>query len=110
MVTAIKIQAYNDIMKDLVFIQFFIVQSFLFTHAGDTLQSKGESIINAIYDTTWHELPAPAMRDLVLIMMRTNIPERLSAGKFFYITRSTTTDIMKTALSYISFLQVAMKD
>ncbi|XP_025159428.1 odorant receptor coreceptor [Harpegnathos saltator] len=102
---SLKHQDYTDVLKSMMFIQYFIVQSFLFTHAGDTLQSQSESIVTAIYSTTWHELPPTTMKDLALIMMRTRIPLRLSAGKFFYITRSTITDILTTALTYISFLQ-----
>ncbi|EFN63735.1 Odorant receptor 47a [Camponotus floridanus] len=96
-------------MKSLLFIQYFIIQSFLFTHTGDVLRNKSESIVSAIYDSTWHEFSSTTMKDLILIMMRTNVPLQLSAGKFFYITRSTTTDILKTALTYISFLQATME-
>ncbi|XP_014487405.1 PREDICTED: uncharacterized protein LOC106751126 [Dinoponera quadriceps] len=102
---SLKQQDYTDVIKSMIFIQYFIVQSFLFTHAGDTLQTQSELIVTAIYSTAWHELPSATMKDLILIVMRTKIPLRLSAGKFFYITRSTITDILTTALTYISFLQ-----
>ncbi|XP_032680060.1 odorant receptor coreceptor-like [Odontomachus brunneus] len=102
---SLKHQDYTDVIKSMIFIQYFIVQSFLFTHAGETLQNQSESIVMAIYSTTWHKFPSTTMKDLILIMMRTKIPLRLSAGKFFYITRSTITDILTTALTYISFLQ-----
>lgn len=107
---SIKHQNYADVFKSMSFVQYSIVQSFLFTHAGDALQSQSESIVSAIYDTTWHELPYSTMKDLILIIMRAKIPLQLTAGKFFYITRKTTTDILKTALTYISFLQVKMEN
>ncbi|XP_025265631.1 odorant receptor 85f-like [Camponotus floridanus] len=108
-IVSVKHQEYIDVMKSLLFIQYFIIQSFLFTHTGDVLRNKSESIASAIYDSTWHEFSSTTMKDLILIMMRTNVPLQLSAGKFFYITRSTTTDILKTALTYISFLQATME-
>ncbi|XP_067210046.1 odorant receptor 13a-like [Linepithema humile] len=104
-----KHQNYTDVIKSIMFIQYYTIQSFLFTHAGDTLQNQSESIVSAIYNTTWHELPYTAVKDLILIMMRTKIPLQLTAGKFFFITRRTTTDILKTAVAYISFLQVTME-
>ncbi|XP_067210040.1 odorant receptor 13a-like isoform X2 [Linepithema humile] len=107
---SIKHQNYVDLVKSIVFVQYYIVQSFLFTHAGDALQYQSESIVSTIYSTTWHELPYTKMRDLILIMMRTRVPLQLTAGKFFYITRRTTTDILKTAMTYISFLQVTMEE
>lgn len=109
-IISVKHQDYNNVAKSMVFIQFFIVQSFLFTHAGETLQKQSESIVSTIYNTTWHNLPPTIVKDLMFIMMRTRIPLQLTAGKFFYITRSTTTDILKTALTYISFLQVTMEE
>ncbi|KYQ53423.1 Odorant receptor 47a, partial [Trachymyrmex zeteki] len=87
----------------------YIVQSFLFTHAGETLRKQSESIVLAIYSTTWHKLSPSVVKDFIFIMMRTKIPLQLTAGKFFYITRSTVTDILKTALSYISFIQMAVE-
>lgn len=102
---SLKHQDYEDVVKSMIFIQYFMVQSFLFTHAGETLLTQSESIFTAIYDTEWHELPPTTMKDIILILMRTRTPLRLSAGKFFYVTRSTITDIMTTAMTYISFLQ-----
>ncbi|XP_067210054.1 odorant receptor 13a-like [Linepithema humile] len=104
-----KHQNYTDVIKSIMFIQYYTIQSFLFTYAGDALQNQSESIVSAIYNTTWHELPYSAVKDLILIMMRTKIPLQFTAGKFFYVTRRTTTDILKTALTYISFLQVTME-
>ncbi|XP_024888065.1 odorant receptor 13a-like [Temnothorax curvispinosus] len=109
-IVSIKHQNYTDIVKSMIFVQFFMVQSFLFTHAGETLQKQSESIVSAIYSTSWHELPPIIVKDLIFIMMRTKTPLQLTAGKFFYITRSTTTDILKTSLTYISFLRVTMEE
>ncbi|KAM0730370.1 Odorant receptor 2a [Formica fusca] len=107
-IVSVKHRDYTIIVKSMFFIQFFIIQSFLFTHAGDTLRNQSESIVSTIYDSTWHEFSSTAMKDLILIMTRTKFPLQLSAGKFFYITRGTTTDILRTALTYISFLRVTM--
>ncbi|XP_072760028.1 odorant receptor 85c-like [Anoplolepis gracilipes] len=110
LIVSVKHQNYTDVVKSITFIQLSFVQSFMFTHAGDTLRNQSESIVLAIHDSTWHKFSPSAMKDLIFIMMRTNIPLQLTAGKFFYITRSTMTDILKTALTYISFLQVTMTE
>lgn len=109
-IVSVKHHDYTNVVKSMIFVNFFILQSFLFTHAGETLQKQSESIVSAVYSITWHELPSTIVKDLVFIMMRTKIPLQLTAGKFFYITRSTTTDILKAALTYISFLQVKMEE
>lgn len=107
---SVKHHDYVNVARSMTFIQFCMIQSFLFTHAGETLQTQSESIFSAIYSTTWYKLPPIVVKDLIFIMMRTRIPLRLTAGKFFYITRSTMTDILKTALTYVSFLQVTLKE
>ncbi|KAL0129877.1 hypothetical protein PUN28_001858 [Cardiocondyla obscurior] len=110
MLVSAKHQNFVDVVKSMIFVQFFIVQSFLFTHAGETLREQSESIVSTIYGTKWHKLPPVIVKDLIFIMMRSKIPLQITAGKFFYVTRSTTTDILKTALTYISFLQVTMDE
>lgn len=87
-----------------------MVQTFLYTYAGDMLQDRSESIVYAIYSSAWNEMSPPIVKDLTFIMMRMKIPLRISAGKFFYLTRNTITDILKTTLTYISFLQVTIND
>jgi len=108
-IMSIKNHDYTNVVKSMIIVQFYIVQSFLFTHVGETLRKQSESIVLAIYNTTWHKLPPSVVKDFIFIMMRTKIPLQLTAGKFFYVTRSTITDILKTALSYISFLQMAVE-
>ncbi|XP_029680251.1 odorant receptor 82a-like [Formica exsecta] len=99
---------YKEIIKMVISIQFYIVQTFLYTYAGDILQNQSESIVYAIYSSTWHEMSPTMVKDLIFIMMRMKIPLRISAGKFFYLARTTMTDILKTTLTYMSFLQVTV--
>lgn len=94
----------------LVPIQFYMIQTLLYTYAGDTLQNQSESIIHAIYNSTWHEMSPVMVKDLVFVMLRLKTPLRISAGKFFYLRRSTMTDVLKTTMTYISFLQVTVDE
>ncbi|XP_014487392.1 PREDICTED: odorant receptor 85b-like [Dinoponera quadriceps] len=101
---------YNEVMKLLFFIQFYVLQCFMFTHAGDTLHSQSASISTSIYNTSWYELSPTIVKDMMLVMVRLKTPLQLSAGKFFFLTRSTMTDILKTTITYISFLRVTIED
>ncbi|XP_011878858.1 PREDICTED: uncharacterized protein LOC105568083 [Vollenhovia emeryi] len=105
---SIKQQDYKEMIKMLISIQFYMVQTFLYTYAGDMLQNRSESIVYAIYSSPWHEMSSVMVKDLIFIMTRMKNPLRISAGKFFYLTRNTMTDILRTTLTYISFLQVTM--
>lgn len=107
---SIKQQDYKEMIKMFMSIQFYMVQTFLYTYAGDTLKNRSESIVYAIYSTAWDEMSPVMVKDLIFIMMRMKTPLRISAGKFFYLTRNTMTDILKTTLTYISFLQVTINE
>ncbi|KAF3054281.1 Odorant receptor 193 [Nylanderia fulva] len=101
---------YKELIKMVTSINFFIIQAFLYTYAGDILQNQSESIFYAIYNSTWHEMSPTMVKDLIFIMMKMKIPFRISAGKFFYLARTTMTDILKTTLTYISFLQFTVNN
>lgn len=93
-------------MKSVVVMIVMLLQSFIYTYAGDNLRDQSEALSFAIYNSNWGDFPPNNVRNLAFIMVKTNIPIRLSAGKFFYVTRATFTDILKTAVSYLSALRV----
>ncbi|XP_025987230.1 uncharacterized protein LOC113003172 [Solenopsis invicta] len=93
---------YKEMIKMLLSNQFYV-----FTYASDILQTQSESIIYTIYSSTWHEMSLTMTKDLLFIMMRIQTPLRISAGKFFTLTRITITDILRT-VTYKSFLQMTI--
>lgn len=86
-----------------------LLQSFLYSYAGDNLRDQSEALSFAVYDSNWCDFSINEIKDLTFIMIKTNIPIRLTAGKFFYVTRATFTDILKTAVSYLSALRVMIE-
>ncbi|KAK2588075.1 hypothetical protein KPH14_004140 [Odynerus spinipes] len=97
-----------ETMKSLLFMKFTIMQSFLYTCAGDLLQGHSEDVFHTLWQKSWHDLPSPMIRNCAFVMMRSKKPLRISAGKFIYVSRITLMDIMKAAASYISFLQITI--
>ncbi|EZA52555.1 ObirOr5-Y1 [Ooceraea biroi] len=93
-------------VKSAVIMFVMLLQSFLYSYAGDNLRDQSDALSFAIYDCNWCNFPPNDVRDLAFIMIKTNIPIRLTAGKFFYVTLTTFTDILKTAVSYLSALRV----
>lgn len=87
-----------------------LLQSFLYSYAGDNLRDQSEALSFSVYDSNWYDFPSSDVRDLAFIVVKTNIPIRLTAGKFFYVTRATFTDILKTSLSYLSALRVMVEE
>jgi len=87
---------------------YMLVQSFVYTYGADCLQKESEDISYALYMTSWFTLPFTLMKDLHFSMMRSSIPFRLTGGKFFYVNRETMIYILKTAVSYVSVLRIAL--
>ncbi|KYN39485.1 Putative odorant receptor 22c [Trachymyrmex septentrionalis] len=74
---SIKQQDYKEMIKMFMSIQFYMVQTFLYTYAGDTLKNRSESIVYAIYSTAWDEMSPVMVKDLIFIMMRMKTPLRI---------------------------------
>ncbi|XP_071625920.1 uncharacterized protein [Temnothorax longispinosus] len=98
------------IMKSIVIMIVMLLQCFLYSYAGDNLRDQSEALSFALYDSNWYDFSPNDIRDLTFIMIKTNIPIRLTAGKFFYVTRATFTDILRTAVSYLSALRVMIEN
>ncbi|XP_072759928.1 uncharacterized protein [Anoplolepis gracilipes] len=95
--------------KSIVIMIVMLLQSFLYSYAGDNLRDQSEALSFAVYDSNWCDFSINEIKDLTFIMIKTNVPIRLTAGKFFYVTRATFTDILKTAVSYLSALRVMIE-
>jgi len=89
---------------------YMLAQSFVYTYGADSLQRASEGISYAMYTISWFTLPLALMKDLHFSMMRSNIPFRLTGGKFFYVNRETMIYILKTAASYVSVLRIVLGD
>lgn len=97
-------------VKSITIMIVMLLQSFLYSYAGDNLRDQSEALSFAVYDSNWCDFPPNDIKDLTFILVKTNIPIRITAGKFFYVTRATFTDILKTSVSYLSALRVMMED
>ncbi|KAL6253411.1 hypothetical protein P5V15_005564 [Pogonomyrmex californicus] len=97
------------IVKSIVIMIVMLLQCFLYSYAEDNLRDQSEALSFALYDSNWYDFSPNDVRDLAFIMIKTNILIRLTAGKFFYVTRATFTDILKSAVSYLSALGVMIE-
>lgn len=95
-------------LKCIVLIVTMLVQLYVYTYAGDTLESRTSEIAFAVYDSPWYYSRGHVARDLVLIIDRGNSPYCITAGKFVSMNLFTFKEILKASISYISVLQVLM--
>ncbi|XP_076235207.1 odorant receptor 63 [Calliopsis andreniformis] len=95
-------------LKSGVIILTLLVQLYVYTYAGQALESRTEEIAYAAYDSSWYRFRGNVARDLLLIIHRGNSPYRVSAGKFVSMNLDTFKEILKASASYLSVLQVMM--
>ncbi|KAL6445458.1 hypothetical protein ACFW04_000797 [Cataglyphis niger] len=99
-----------EMTKSVLVLNYLLTESLVLTYGGDFLQRESEGLFYALYTTSWFTLPLALMKDLHFAMMRSSIPFRLTGGKFFYVNRETMMYILKTAVSYVSVLRIALKE
>ncbi|XP_025264866.1 odorant receptor 43a [Camponotus floridanus] len=71
---------------------------------GEILITQCEGIYDAAYDYEWYTLEPKKARTLILIMIRTNKPLYITAGKIFPMTLSMFCNLLKTSSGYVSVL------
>ncbi|TGZ32648.1 hypothetical protein DBV15_09075 [Temnothorax longispinosus] len=97
---------YVEATKSVLVLNYLLMQSLVYIPmVVNFCKKKSESIFHALYTTSWFTLSLALMKDLYFAMMRSNIPFRLTGGKFFFVNRETMMYIFKTSASYICVLQ-----
>nr|XP_031847372.1 odorant receptor 63a-like [Nomia melanderi] len=95
-------------LKCTVIVVTLLMQLYVYTYAGDALESRTGEISFAAYDSDWYRSRGHAARDLALIINRGNSPFRVTAGKFVPMNLLTFKEILKASASYMSVLKVMM--
>ncbi|XP_046828789.1 odorant receptor 9a-like [Vespa crabro] len=94
------------LVKAVLLFNILLGQLFLYSYAGDYLSSLSENIHHEIYNCPWYEFSPNIIRNLKFIIMRTHIPFRLKAGKFYAMDMENFKSILKAFFSYFSLLRI----
>ncbi|XP_011498909.1 PREDICTED: odorant receptor 4-like [Ceratosolen solmsi marchali] len=106
---AMMVRDYMTILLSTNCISFMISESFIYAYASDYLLSQSESIVQAAYSSGWYNLENRLKRNFIFIIMKAQNPLYITAGKFFYITRNTAIQLLKSTFSYISVLRLTFE-
>ncbi|XP_030756946.1 uncharacterized protein LOC115882837 [Sitophilus oryzae] len=94
----------ESIPKALLYCTGYMAGVFLLCHAGQKLINETESLADSVYNSNWYEKDAKLMRNLILIIKRSQKPLKFHAipsGEYSYMAY---TILVKTAYSYITLL------
>nr|XP_031834875.1 odorant receptor 4-like [Nomia melanderi] len=83
----------------------FTFNVFIMCYIGEILSEQCLKVGEVVYMTNWYHLPDKTVLDLILIIKRSSVTIKLTAGKIIYTSISTFGSVMKTAFAYVNFLR-----
>ncbi|XP_060825152.1 uncharacterized protein LOC132912060 [Bombus pascuorum] len=93
-------------MKTFIVMSCLLVQLFAYSYVGEYLKRQMESVGDSVYFCSWYHVPKNIAKGIVFVIMRSQDPVSLKAGKFFIVNMETYMNILKTSMSYLSVLRV----
>ncbi|XP_071625500.1 uncharacterized protein [Temnothorax longispinosus] len=108
LITALKAHDAGMITKTTTALSAFLLQLFFYSFVGDYLKCQMEEIAYSIFSCNWYNLPSKLMKNVLFVIVRSQQPVQLLAGRFFAVNIKTYMTILKSSLSYLSVLRVMM--
>ncbi|XP_011861747.1 PREDICTED: odorant receptor 43a-like [Vollenhovia emeryi] len=87
-----------------VAVMILLTHTFLYCGAGELITGQCEAIYRVLCDLEWYKLESRKARCLILLLLRTSEPFRITAGKIVPLTMASFCSLLKTSAGYISFL------
>ncbi|XP_014475025.1 PREDICTED: odorant receptor 4-like [Dinoponera quadriceps] len=98
----------NDKLSLVTYFMFFVSFCFniyILCYIGELLMEKSSQIGLMCYMINWYELPPKIALDLILIIVKSSHPIKISAGRMVDLSLATFGNILKTTLVHLSFLR-----
>ncbi|XP_058805714.1 odorant receptor 4-like [Phymastichus coffea] len=86
----------------------FVFNIFILCYIGEILTEQCQSIGIAAYMTDWHRLPQREAKNIVLLIIRTQRPVYLTAGKLSKLSILSFSTIIKASASYLHILRTVI--
>ncbi|XP_014218350.1 odorant receptor 13a-like [Copidosoma floridanum] len=99
---------YATVLVSVNCILFMITESFIYGYASDDLMEQSENIVQAVYSFGWYDADPVTKKDIGFVIMRARLPLRITAGKFFAVTRNTIVQLLKTTASILSVMRITL--
>ncbi|XP_048268711.1 uncharacterized protein LOC100646010 [Bombus terrestris] len=93
-------------IKSFIVLSTLLVQLFAYSYVGEYLKLQMEGVGDSLYFCSWYDIPTSMAKDIIYIIMKSQDPVSLKAGKFFIVNMETYMNILKTSMSYLSVLRV----
>ncbi|KAK0164891.1 hypothetical protein PV328_003458 [Microctonus aethiopoides] len=91
-----------------IFLTYF--QLFMYCYTGEQLRTEAMNVKNIIYNSPWFNMPLSTVKNMVFVIMRSDYPVSLTAGKIYEMNVPNFLAIVKTITSYFSVMRLAFKE
>ncbi|XP_076276074.1 odorant receptor 22c-like isoform X2 [Lasioglossum baleicum] len=82
-----------------------IFDVFVVCYIGEMMSEQSIKIGDVVYMTNWYCLPSKTVLDLTLIIRRSSVLIKMTAGKLIHMSVYTFADVIKTSFAYLNFLR-----
>ncbi|XP_047370325.1 odorant receptor 4-like isoform X2 [Vespa velutina] len=79
-----------------------------YCYIGECLINESTSFGESIYHCKWYNISQEEIKLMHICMMRSSKQMQLTVGKFFALSLTTFTDVVKTSMAYLSVLRTFM--
>ncbi|XP_076229466.1 uncharacterized protein LOC116433434 [Nomia melanderi] len=94
------------VVKSFMVMTTLLGQMFAYSYVGEYSKNQFESIGHYVCRSNWYNAPPKLSKHIMFLLMKTQCPVHLKAGRFFVINIETYTSILKSSMSYLSVLRV----
>ncbi|XP_077272939.1 odorant receptor 13a-like [Temnothorax americanus] len=98
----------NIISKSVKYVSYLIMALFqllLFCMPGDALIYESSMVYKTVYAIAWYKLPILLKTEIHLLILRSQKPSKITAGKFYVMHLENFNAVLSTAASYFMLLR-----
>ncbi|XP_032668798.1 odorant receptor 13a-like [Odontomachus brunneus] len=91
------------LIKYSTFLNAAIVELFMFSFSGNNLITESEAVGESAYSSGW--IGGTFGRSLQIVMLRSTVPSRITAAKFYSMSLESFAQVLSTSFSYLMVLK-----
>ncbi|XP_011684712.1 PREDICTED: odorant receptor 4-like [Wasmannia auropunctata] len=98
-------ESINTIITYVMVLTAMMFNIFIFCFIGELVTDQCKKVGEVAYMTKWYELPHKTVLGLILIIVRSRIVIKITAGKIFHMSIQTFGVVIKTSVAYLNMLR-----
>ncbi|XP_011257832.3 odorant receptor 83a [Camponotus floridanus] len=98
-------ESMNTIITYIMVLTSMMFNIFIFCFIGELVANQCKKVGEAAYMINWYYLPHKTVLGLILIILRSRIVIKITAGKIFHMSIATFGVVIKTSVTYLNMLR-----